>query len=166
MSSTDSLLWAGVALVFLLGLSLVYSRWPVWAKGLLVVAVLLIYVGADATLTRVWGWPSQQKLPERFVLLAAVFDEPSKTRAGALHVWVNAIENGKPSAVPRAYTLPYSKDLHSLLNEGMKKTRQGVTQLGTAEPKQGSKGISWLRPGSDEQTVVIKDFPVPQLPEK
>jgi hypothetical protein len=166
MSSTDGLLWAGVALVFLLGLALVYSRWPAWVKGLLILAVGLFYFGADRSLTQVWGWPARQSLPERFVLLAAVIDEPSKTRTGALHVWVNAIENGKPSPTPRAYTLPYTKDLHSLLNEGMKKTRQGVTQLGTAEPKQGSKGFAWLRPGNDEQTVVIKDFPVPQLPEK
>jgi hypothetical protein len=166
MSNTDSLLWVGVALAFVLGLALVYSRWPTWAKGLLIVAVGLFYTSLDATLTQVWGWPSRQSLPERFVLLAAVFDEPSKSRPGALHVWVNAIENGKPSATPRAYSLPYSKDLHSLLNEGMKKSRQGVTQLGTSEPKPGKKGFAWLRPGSDEQTIVIKDFPTPQLPEK
>ena len=81
-------------------------------------------------------------------------------------MWVNALENGKPSAQPRAYRLPYAKDLHALLNEGMKKVRQGVSQMGTAEPKTGPKGFSWLRPGSDEQNVKIRDLPVPQLPEK
>jgi hypothetical protein len=38
--------------------------------------------------------------------------------------------------------------------------------VGTAEPKTGPKGFSWLRPGSDEQAVKIRDLPVPQLPEK
>jgi hypothetical protein len=27
-------------------------------------------------------------------------------------------------------------------------------------------GFSWLRPGSDEQDIKIRDLPVPQLPEK
>ena len=54
----------------------------------------------------------------------------------------------------------------ALLGEGMKKVRQGVSQMGTAEPKFGSRGLAWLRPGSDEQVVKIRDLPVPQLPEK
>ena len=58
------------------------------------------------------------------------------------------------------------QDLHALLGEAMKKVRQGVSQLGTAEPKRGPKGLSWLRPGSDEQNVKIRDLPAPQLPEK
>jgi hypothetical protein len=33
-------------------------------------------------------------------------------------------------------------------------------------PKQGRKGLGWLRPGSDEQEVKIRDLPAPQLPEK
>jgi hypothetical protein len=81
-------------------------------------------------------------------------------------VWVNALQDGKPSPQPRAYRLPYAKDLHALLNEGMKKARQGVSQIGTAEPKVGRKGLSWLRPSSDEQVVKIADLAVPQLPEK
>ena len=85
---------------------------------------------------------------------------------GGAYVWVNAIEDGKPSAQPRAFQLPYSKDVHALLNEGMKKIREGVSQMGSSEPKRGRGGLSWLRPGSDEQTVKLRDLPVPQLPEK
>ena len=166
MMVTDAVLWAFVAVLFVLGLALVASRWPVWAKGLLVMAVTGLYFWSDAALEGVWGWPSRHALPERFVLLAAVFDEPAKGREGALYVWVNAIENGKPSEQPRAYRLPYSKDLHALLGESMKKVRQGVSQMGQAEPKRGPKGLSWLRPGSDEQVVKIRDLPAPQLPEK
>lgn len=166
MTSTTWLLWAFVALAFLCALALIASRWPAWAKGLLVVGVTTLYFGADSALDGVWGWPSRQGLPERFVLLAAVIEEPSKNNAGALHVWVNALANGKPERQPRAYTLPYSKDLHSLLDEGMKKARQGVTQMGSSEPKQGPRGFSWLRPGGEQQIVKIRDLPVPQLPEK
>ena len=44
--------------------------------------------------------------------------------------------------------------------------RQGVSQMGLATPKRGKKGLGWLRPGSDEQEVKIRDMPAPQLPEK
>lgn len=166
MNATDPLLWAFVALAFVLLLSLAASGWPVWGKALLVVGVTALYFGADHALDEVWGWPSHKALPERFVLLATVVEEPSKTRPGALYVWVNALENGKPAAQPRAFRLPYTKDLHSLLNEGMKKARQGITQMGTATPRAGSRGLSWLRPGATEQDVKIRDMPLPQLPEK
>ena len=153
-------------LALLLLLALLASRWPRWIKGLLVVGVTLFYFWSDETAHNLGGWPSADALPERFVLLAAVFEEPTNRHAGALYVWVNAIDNGKPAAQPRAYRLPYSKDLHALLNEGMKKARQGVSQMGTSEPKRGARGLAWLRPGNDEQEVKIRDLPVPQLPEK
>jgi hypothetical protein len=164
--ATDALLWAYIALVFLVGLACLASAWPRALKAVLVLATVGLYFGAEQALDDVWGRPARTALPERFVLLAAVIEEPSKTKPGALFVWVNALENGKPLAEPRAYRLPYTKDLHSLLNEGLKKVRQGVSQMGTAEPKRGPKGFSWLRPGSDEQEVKIRDLPVPQLPEK
>lgn len=155
-----------VALVFLAVLALLWSRWPAWLKALLVAGVTAFYFFADGVVHDIWGWPSADALPERFVLLAAVIDEPTAKRAGAVFVWVNALEDGKPAAEPRAFRLPYTKDVHALLNEGTKKIREGVSQLGTTEPKRGRPGLSWLRPGSDEQIVKLRDLPRPQLPEK
>ncbi len=168
MTSTHALLWLYVALVFLAGLALLFSRWGRLAKAAVVLAVTALYFVADHTLAGVWGWPSRDSLPERFVLLAMVVEEPGKKTEGALYLWVNAIDTakGRPEREPRAYRLPYTKDLHAVLNEGMKKARQGVTQMGTAEPKRGPKGSSWLRPGNDEQEIKIRDLPAPQLPEK
>ncbi len=155
-----------VLLVFLAVLALLWSRWPVWLKGLLVAGVAIFYFFADDVVHTLAGWPTTDPLPERFVLLAAVIDEPTAKTPGALYVWVNAIEKNKPAEAPRGYKLPYAKDLHALLNEGLKKSRQGVTQMGTTSPKVGRKGLSWLRPGNDEQEVKIRDLPSPQLPEK
>jgi hypothetical protein len=155
-----------IVLVSLCLFALLWSRWPGWLKGLLVAGVTVFYFYANDAVHGIWGWPSADALPERFVLLAAVIEEPSAKTSGALYVWVNALENGKPAAQPRSFRLPYSKDLHALLNEGMKKARQGVSQLGSSEPKAGKRGLSWLRPGNDEQVVKIRDLPTPQLPEK
>ena len=163
---TLSVVLSFAALVLLCALALLWSRWPTWLKGLLVVGVTVFYFHANDLVHDMWGWPSAETLPERFVLLAAVIDEPTPKSAGGLYVWVNALQDGKPSAQPRAYRLPYAKDLHALLNEGMKKARQGVSQIGTSEPKAGRRGLAWLRPGSDEQVVKIGDMPMPQLPEK
>ncbi len=159
-------IWLIVTALALTALALVWSRWPAWAKGLLVVGVTLLYFVADRTLDARSGWPSGATLPARFALLAIVAEEPTPKQAGALYVWLQPIEGGKTSSAPRAYRLPYTRDLHSLLGEAMKKNRQGISQIGTAEPKAGPRGYSWLRPGSDEQTVKIRDIPVPQLPEK
>jgi hypothetical protein len=163
---TLSILLSFCFLAALCTMALLWSRWPRYLKAILIIGVSVFYFYGNAVLQDIWGFPSAEKLPERFVLLAAVIEEPSKSKAGALYIWVNAIENGKPTPLPRAYALPYTKDLHSLLNEGMKKIRQGVSQMGSAEPKLGKRGVSWLRPGSDEQNIKIRDLPVPQLPEK
>lgn len=163
---TTAVVLSFAALVLLCTLALLWSGWPAWLKALLVIGVTGFYFYADDQVHGLAGWPSRDALPERFVLLAAVIEEPNTKTKGALYVWVNELKDGKPSAQPRAYQLPYAKDLHALLNEGMKKVRQGISQMGTAEPKAGPKGFSWLRPGSDEQNVKIRDLPVPQLPEK
>lgn len=153
-------------LALLCALALLWSRWPGWLKGLLVVGVTTFYFVADDVVHQLSGWPSPDALPEKFVLLAAVIEEPGAKTAGALYVWAHAIDDGKPDAQPRSFRLPYTKDLHALLNEGMKKARQGIAQVGTSEPKAGRRGLAWLRPGADEQVVKIRDMPVPQLPEK
>ncbi len=153
-------------LALLATLALLFSRWPAWLKALLVAGVTVFYFYADDAAHNLAGWPTADALPARFSLLAVVIEEPTSKTAGSLTLWVNTITDGKPGGEPRAHKLPYTKDLHALLNEGMKKARQGVTQMGTAEPKAGRKGVSWLRPGSDEQVVKIRDLPAPQLPEK
>ena len=163
---TLALVLTFAVLVLLTTLALLWSSWPGWLKGVLVAGVAVFYFWADSVIHDLPGWPSSDPLPERFVLLAAVIDEPSKQRSGALHIWINALDNGKPATRPRAYTLPYAKDLHAVLDEASKKNRQGVSQMGTAEPKKGRGGASWLRPGSDEQVIKIRDLPAPQLPEK
>ena len=84
MTATDALLWAFVALACLAALALVFSAWPRWMKALLVVGVTTLYFYGEHAFDNVWGQPSRQSLPERFVLLAAVIEEPGRTAPGAL----------------------------------------------------------------------------------
>ena len=100
--------------------------------------------------------------------LAGVVEEPGPRNAGAVFLWVSELREGEPTLEPRGYRLPYSKELHTRVEEGLKRGRDGVAQMGTAEPKldKPGAGLLGLKPGNDEQELNIKDLPVPQLPEK
>lgn len=164
---TLPLILAYAVLLLLTALALLWSRWPGWLKGLLLAAVTVLYFFGHETVHSLLGTPSTAALPERFVMLAAAVEEPTQKKAGALYLWISPLEEGKPALQPRAYKLPYNRTLHEQINEGIKKGRDGVSQMGTAEATAGAgSGRGWLNPGNDEQEVKIRDLPVPQLPEK
>lgn len=145
------------------------TRWPVWVKGLGVVAVSGFYLLAQHTFTGVSGWPSVDRLPPKFVFLSAVFDEPvpAKGHDGAIFLWVHPVADGKLLDMPRAYRLAYQKDLRGILEDGLKKARDGNAQMGSATPKRGPAGSSWLRPaGNEDLEIRLSDVPRAQLPEK
>jgi hypothetical protein len=155
------------ALLFLLLAALLWSRWPAWLKTLLIVAVSTLYFYGHHTLEQLAGRPSSSPLPQRFVVLAAAVDEPTSRTSGWIYLWVSELADERSALAPRAYRLHYSKPLHTEVEQGLKRGREGVSQMGTAEVKAGQrKGFGWLLPGNDEQEVKIRDLPAPQLPEK
>lgn len=164
---TLTLIIAFAIFVFLFTLAIVFSGWPGWLKGALTLGVCAFYFYGYQAVFSLLGNPSSDALPARFLLIAAVVEEPRPKQPGALYLWLTPIEEGKESLNPRAYKLPYMRALHEKINEGMKKGKQGISQMGTAEIKAGNgKGSSWLNPGADEQEIKILDLPAPQVPEK
>ena len=162
-----ALVIAFAALLLVTLLALLWSRWPAWMKGLLVAGVTTLYFYGNDAVHQIWGVPSVDALPERFVMLAAAVDEPAGKSPGAIFLWVSVPREGANKLEPRAYRVLYSKELHGQIDAGQRKGRDGISQMGTAEVKTGSgSGISWLRPGNDEQEIKIRDMPSPQLPEK
>lgn len=158
------------ALLLLLLLALLWSRWPAYLKLILVVGVTALYFYGHDAVHAIWGAPSTDRLPERFVMISAVVEEPTQRNPGAIYVWVSPIDEDRQSTLdPRAYRLAYSRPLHSQIDDGLKRGRDGVSQMGTASDVKRSgkgKGKGWLQPGEDEQEIRIRDMPVPQLPEK
>ena len=164
---TLTLIIAFAVFVFLFALALVFSSWPRWLKDALTVGVCAFYFYGYSAVMSVVGYPSNDPLPARFWLIAAVVEEPTPKYAGALYLWVTPIEEGRRQLEPRGYKLPYMRALHERINEGMKKGQRGISQMGTAEAKSGQgTGPSWLNPGKDEQEIKIMDLPSPQVPEK
>jgi hypothetical protein len=154
------------ALLFLALLALLWSRWPAWFKGMLVLGVTVLYFYGSSVVGDIWGWPSNDELPERFVLLAAVIDEPNAKHAGGLYVWVSTLQDGHAAPQPRAFRLPYSKEMHLQLSEGTQKLRAGIAQMGIAERRSPPSGVQWMRAGNEGQAIRLRDLPGPQLPEK
>ena len=170
ISSTTLLMLVYVALAFLALIACLQRGRSALFKLFLIGSTSLLFYATFHAHRGLAGWPTDEPLPARFALLATVIEEPNRDKNfdGRLIVWVNAIESGKPVKNPRAYELPYQKDLHTLLNEAMKKNRQGVTQIGATEPNPGpTKGMSWLR-GINNAAIKLKiaDMPQAQLPEK
>ncbi|QIM51279.1 hypothetical protein [Hydrogenophaga crocea] len=171
-ATSTALLWLVIVYALLAALLLVLClatrwHWAVKLGGVLLVSAF--YAVAHTTLMGVSGWPSDAPLPEKFVLLSAVFDEPSPARghAGAIYIWVNPMKDNAPLEMPRVHRVPYEKDLHRLLGDGLRKAREGNTQMGSTEPRRGPGGFSWLRPpGSDPLQIKLSDLPRAQLPEK
>jgi len=136
------------------------------AKLLLVIFTSTAYFISFDALKMTQGWATPDSVPPKFVLLAAVIEEPVKDKTkGEIFVWLQPLADNRPTGEPRAFRFPYEKGLHSLFEEGMKKTRNGNSQMGTLEPKRGPKGSTWLRPaGTDTARIKISDLPAPQLP--
>lgn len=156
-------------LAFLLLCLCLATRWHWAVKGAGVLLVSGFYAFSHQTLQGIAGWPSDDALPRRFVLLSAVFDEPSPGRGhkGAIYIWVNPMKDHAPLDMPRVHRLPYEKDLHRILGDGIKKAREGNTQMGSTEPKRGQGGLAWLLPASNDRVdIKLTDLPRAQLPEK
>lgn len=138
-------------------------------KMLMVLTVTAFYFVGYQVLNDSQGWATARELPPRFVLLAAVIEEPLKDKTkGEIFVWLQPLTDNRPSGEPRAFRFPYEKGLHSLFEEGMRKNRNGNSQMGVVESAQrGSRGVSWLKPaGADVQRIKLRDMPAAQLPEK
>jgi hypothetical protein len=163
-----ALIIAFAALLLLLLLALLWSRWPAWMKTLLIVGVTVLYFYGHEAVRAIWGVPSDEPLPPRFVMLAAAVDEPTTKGAGSIFLWVSEIVEGRTGLSPRAYRVKYSKELHNEVDLGLRRSKDGVSQMGTADLKNAGnrRGLGWLIPAADEQEVKIRDLPSPQLPEK
>lgn len=150
--------------VLLLSLNLRSAwRWPVKAVAIAITlgAALLVFVSLEGML----GWPTEAAPPARFRLHAALVDEPDKQGAGrgAIYLWLSPrTEDGEVEGPPRAYALPYSRELHEATARARRRMQNGRPVDGAVEADAqatspyGSKGVR----------VELFEAPVAQLPPK
>ena len=97
-------------------------------KLLLTLCLPLIYWAHWQGLQHLRGWPADEKLPERFELIAADVVEPTpeKSISGNINLWIRLVSDGEP----RAYALPYTRRLHQSLYDTKQRMQAGQRQFG------------------------------------
>ncbi|WP_138517725.1 hypothetical protein [Limnobacter alexandrii] len=169
----EVLVGLGIAYIFLaalLLLALVYGRMNWTIKLILIVVSVGFYWVSYINWQNAQGWPSQAELPKRFLFYAVVVEEPDKTEGikGRLFVWASDLANDRPSDTPRAYELPYDKELHVKLDAAQRQMRNGNLQIGEVGGElfdpQATRDNT--RIADKKIDLEFTDLPDPQLPEK
>lgn len=109
-------------------------RWPV--KVIAVVLTTGLYALTYQSVIGMMGWPADQKLPKNFQLHWGTVNEPDKFlgTAGNVFLWVEEIDaQNYPVGTPRAFKLPYSKELAEMVMKARANIEAGHQQAGTAE---------------------------------
>lgn len=143
--------------------------WPV--KAIAIITAVPLFFVTFASLQALLGWPSPSDLPERFQLHAALVDEPSTShdRAGAIFLWLTPSNETMTEVVapeterlPRAFALPYSRDLHERVEAMREALQKGVFVAGRYEQSTSlARRFSQQNGGIDLYTP-----PPPPMPSK
>ena len=178
-----------VVAVLLLSLNLA-SRWR-WGVKAAAIAVTSVFFGVSyVSIAGLIGWPSEARVPERFQLDWGTVVEPDKLNGspGSIYLWVEALdENNVPAGTPRAFRVPYSRDLADRIGHAKERIEQGKDQAGTARdldvpdvPPDQDRRLAGTPPRQDEPgspgdptafiqhmpTIEFQDMPPPALPPK
>ena len=175
--------------VLLLSLNLA-SRWH-WGIKAAAIAITTAFFGVSYVSTAgLIGWPSEARVPEHFQLDWATVVEPDKLNGlpGTIYLWVEALDdNNMSSGMPRAFRVPYSRELADRIGHAKDRIEQGIDQVGMARdldapeaepdqdrrlagvpPRQGEPGS----PGDPTAFILhmpsieFADMPPPPLPPK
>ena len=147
--------------LFLLTLWFIIGANGHWAIKAAVIAMTLhLCISIGVSLGGFSGWPSEEDLPDKFIVHWIVVEEPAKKTksGGAIYVWATGVNGGKkedaPSiwkrfflnlsptddGLPRAYATPYSKGKHEESNGVLTQIRAGKTVLGERGDGEGEGG--------------------------
>lgn len=170
----EMLMLLAVAYIFLaalLVLVLLYGRIAWLLKLLLVLITTGLYWVSYQGWKEVQGWPSQVELPAKFLLHASVIEEPNQEAGttGRIFIWASNLKGNKPAGEPRAYIVPYDREVHSSLQDALRNQRNGNVQIGV---KERNKNVQNEAPthvrqlGQIHEKLKFIELPDPALPEK
>lgn len=159
-----------VALAALLLSIFLFTKIPSWIKLSCILLISSFYYLTFSSYLGLLGWPTNQKLPEDFLLLASSITEPDDSlgEPGVIFVWLSTFEDNFPANEPRAYKLPYDLELHASLDEALRQQRRGNVQLGRTVEKIESAVLpkNMNQFGQKRQKIEFYALPDPELPEK
>lgn len=145
-----------VLFLLLAGLRANY-RWQM--KLAIILVCSLFYVVTWKALPEMLGWPADELLPGEFQLVAQYIEQPNKRTGdeGAIYMWVIDLA-ADADKTPRAYRLPYAKQLHEDV----------MTASAGSRPQKGKRmQRSGNNPGeASSGNIVFEDMPKVRLPVK
>ena len=103
------------------------------------------------------GWPTSAPVQKSATFLWGVIREPQTDDPGRIFVWLDV-----GGTQPRAYSLPYTRQLHRRVQAAMNATKHGHS-IAVSRPRRGGQG---RRDG--QHSTVLRFYPHPpiQLPVK
>ena len=132
-----------ITLSLILLMLLLKTRLAVGYKFVLIVLVTGFFWVQYHSLHRYMGWPTDEPLPEEFVLIASEVKEPnSKTgEPGEMLWWIR--ESHDLNIPPRVYRLPYTPEIHESSQQVIKEQGEGSQYVGKTSPSSsGAEGVS------------------------
>ncbi|AUC99921.1 MULTISPECIES: hypothetical protein [Bradyrhizobium] len=127
----------------LLLIVLVYARLHWSLKAVVIVVTSAFYFVSFGGMRGLLGWASAEKLPANFKLLSTRIVEPHSLEGdpGSIYLWVEELdEDNRPSAVPRAFRIPYSEALAEQTHTADNEIKAGRPQGGRAADFGGGDG--------------------------
>ena len=137
-----ALLLAGTLLWFIVGAK---GHWL--AKSVLMVLLCLTSVNVWSAVYQFSGWPSHDELPEKFRLHWAIVQEPSTDSLGSIKLWITGdiktpfLLKNIDTKQPRAYSIPYGREEHEVIAQGMKMIKDGkIVEISLRGKGEGEAG--------------------------
>jgi len=127
----------------LLLLVLVYARLHWSLKAVAIVLTSAFYVVSFGAMRSLLGWAATDRLPHSFKLLSARVVEPHSLEGdpGSVYLWVEELDqDNRPSAIPRAFRMPYTPDLAEKTLAAENEIKAGRAQGGRAADFGGGDG--------------------------
>ncbi|MGK9167782.1 hypothetical protein KXR53_15860 [Inquilinus limosus] len=139
MSLQMNVLCLSLAYVLLSTLLLVVMIWLPIRRLLKIAAIAaasVFYVVVFFATQGLLGWSAPVAVPGRFQVLWTRVLEPNPARGepGAIHLWLEELDDANlPSGVPRAYLLPYSRELAGRVSATQAEIEKGNLQGGRSQ---------------------------------
>jgi len=164
---------------------------PRLVKIAMILAASIFYVVVFFATQGLLGWSAPVAVPAHFQVLwtRVIEPNPAHSEPGAVHLWLEELDDANlPSGVPRAYLLPYSRDLAQRVSAAQGEIEKGHPQGGRAQffgdpshegvigpvttgapPGGDPSGGGLLDPaflGGQSKSVNLAPLPKPVLPRK
>ena len=164
-------------------------------KAATIAAALCFCLSISFSLDNFEGWPSDTSLPEEFRVHWIVIEEPDKKGGeGAVYIWAEGLEPEEDkdkwwlsfekddTDAPRAYKLPYNRELHENAQKALERLQAGkgvMGKNGMGEAQEGEGEGSEGPMGGDGETggqgggsltknggITFQELPPTKLPDK